>query len=109
MSTFDHEQHGWHREGDVMINDAEEEKMMSSLIPRRKKAIPSKLRAVIKFGYEESMKNALGDQNFDSWIAGVLIHTQVHFMRPSLGTQIMFEVRMINLKGYIFEELIQVN
>ena len=86
--TLDHENRGWHREGDELINDAEEEKIKIA----KKTSIPSKLRAVIKFGYEEGMKNALLGQDFDSWIDSVFTHTRAHFMHESLGTKIMFEV-----------------
>ena len=56
--------------------------------------IPSKLKAVIKFGYDEGIKNRLSQQGqtFQQWIEGVLTHAQAHFKHPSLGTQIEFEV-----------------
>ena len=56
--------------------------------------IPPKLKAVIKFGYDEGMKNRLSRQDFqfETWIEGVLTHTQAHFRHPSLGTVIEFEV-----------------
>ena len=56
-------------------------------------SIPSTLKAVIKFGYEDGMLAALGDETFDSWIAGVFTHTRAHFRHAeSLGTTIEFEV-----------------
>ena len=55
--------------------------------------IPSKLKAVIKFGYDDGMKDALGGQDFDTYIAGVMTHTQAHYRHAaSLGTTIEFEV-----------------
>ena len=54
--------------------------------------IPSKLKATIRFGYEDGIKAALGNRNFDDWIQSVLAHAQVHFRHISLGTIIEFEV-----------------
>ena len=59
-------------------------------------SIPSTLKAVIKFGYEDTMLGALGGEDFDSWIAAVFTHTQAHFRHAaSLGTTIEFEVRIM--------------
>ena len=81
--------HGWHRLGDEEINDEEEEGVNNINVT----SIPSTLKAVIKFGYEDSMKTALGNVDFDSWIASVFTHTQAHFRHEeSLGTKIEFEV-----------------
>ena len=78
----------WHQVDDTEVNDDEEERAKNSMaVP-----IPSKLKAVIKFGYEETMKSALGDEDFDSYIASVLTHTQVYFRHESLGTIIEFDV-----------------
>ena len=55
-------------------------------------SIPRKLKAVIKFGYDDGMKNALGNQDFESWIEDVFTHTKLHYRHPSLGTMIEFEV-----------------
>ena len=61
-------------------------------------SIPSHLKAVIKFGYEDGLNSEIED--FDSWIAGVFTHTQAHFRHAaSLGTTIDFEVRRINILG----------
>ena len=80
---------GWHQLGDEEINDEEEENIKSINIT----SIPSTLKAVIKFGYEDGMKKALGDLDFDSWISSVFTHTQAHFRHEeSLGTKIEFEV-----------------
>ena len=46
---------GWHQVGDEEVNDAEEAAAENA----ESVAIPSKLKAVIKFGYEETMKSAL--------------------------------------------------
>ena len=53
---------GWHRLGDEEINDEEEENVKNINITD----IPSTLKAAIKFGYEDSMKKALGNVDFDS-------------------------------------------
>ena len=54
--------------------------------------IPSKLKAVIKFGYDEGWKNAFAGTTFDEWIASVFTHTQAHYKDPSMGTEVTFEV-----------------
>jgi hypothetical protein len=78
------------KEDDDEIFDDEEEAIASVA---RVGGIPSKLKAVIKFGYEDTLKATLDGKNFDSWIAGVFTHTQVHFRHASsLGTTIEFEV-----------------
>ena len=80
---------GWHRLGDEEINDEEEEGVKNINIT----SIPSTLKAVIKFGYEDGMKKSLGNVDFDSWVASVFTHTQAHFRHEeSLGTKIEFEV-----------------
>merc|ERR1712110_83117 len=81
---------GWHQVGDEMVNDAEEAAAENAeSVP-----IPSKLKAVIKFGYEETMKRALGDETFDSYITKVLAHAQIYYrLADSLGTVIEFEVQ----------------
>ena len=83
---------GWHQKGDAVINDkAEKEAAVAQLV-----SIPSTLKAVIKFGYDEGLKNALGDEDFDEWIAKVFTHTRAHFKQSaSLGTTIEFEVLYI--------------
>ena len=59
-------------------------------------SIPSKLPAVIKFGYEETMKRSLRGESFDTWIAKVMCHAQQHYLHESLGTEIHFEVINFN-------------
>ena len=87
---------GWHQLGDEEINDEEEENIKNLNIT----SIPSTLKAVIKFGYEDSMKKALGDLDFYSWISSVFTHTQAHFRHEeSLGTKIEFEV--CNIVSYL--------
>ena len=54
--------------------------------------IPSKLKATIRFGYEDGVKAAFGNRSFDEGIQSVLAHTQAHFRHISLGTIIEFEV-----------------
>ena len=77
------------RQGDEIKND-QEEKMVSTADVT---SIPSKLKATIKFGYEDGMKTALGTEEFDDWIASTFTHTQAHWRHAeSLGTTIEFEV-----------------
>ena len=81
---------GWHKVGDEEINDEIEN---AAKIARVQTAMPFTQKAIIKFGYEEGMKTALGDEDFDTYIAGVFTHTQAHFRHfASLGTTIEFEV-----------------
>ena len=80
----------WIQEGDELLNAGIEKEADAA----KSTTIPSKLRAVIKFGYDEGMKNRLSQQNntFEQWIVGVLAHAQAHYKHPSLGTEIQFEV-----------------
>ena len=78
----------WHLNSDELLNDGIEHDAKNA----KMSSIPSALKATIKFGYEDGMKAALGNQNFDTWIQSVLAHTQVHFRHASLGTRIEFEV-----------------
>ena len=74
--------------GDEEVNDEEEiEAELAEVV-----AIPSKLKAVIKFGYDEGWKNAFKGVDFNKWIESVFTHTQAHYKHPSLGTKITFEV-----------------
>ena len=81
------------RSGDEgVLNDTE---MKTASTAKNPSLIPSKLKAVIKFGYDEGLKIALGDEDFDAWIAGIFLHMQKYFRPPistSLGTNIEFEV-----------------
>ena len=54
--------------------------------------IPSKLKATIRFGYEDGLKAAFGNDSFDEWTQSILAHAQAHFRHMSLGTIIEFEV-----------------
>ena len=80
----------WTQEGDELLNVGIEKEADAA----KSTTIPSKLRAVIKFGYDEGMKHRLSRQgkSFETWIVGVLAHAQAHFKHPSLGTEIEFEV-----------------
>ena len=92
---------GWTLEnGDEEVNADIEEAAHAA----RAVVIPSKLKAVIKFGYDDGMKDALGGQDFDTYIAGVMAHTQAHYRHAaSLGTTIEFEVcQAIYIYIYIY-------
>ena len=80
----------WIQEGDELLNAGIEKEADAA----KSTTIPSKLKAVIKFGYDEGMKNRLSQEGktFEQWIVGVLAHTQAHYRHPSLGTEIQFEV-----------------
>ena len=76
--------------GDEEVNEAEEAAAENTRVA----SIPSTLKATIKFGYEDGMLAALNGEDFDTYIAGVMTHTQAHFRHAaSLGTTIEFEVR----------------
>ena len=83
----------WKQYGDEVFNVNEEADNQTASPVK----IPSKLKAVIKFGYDEGIRSrlALQNLNFKSWIKGVLTHTQAHFRHPSLGTTIEFEVCLV--------------
>jgi hypothetical protein len=82
----------WKQKGDEEVDETEENAAEFSEI----NPIPSNLKAVIAFGYEEGIKKQLVDRNelqFEEWIEGVMAHTQAHFRDPSLGTRIQFEAQ----------------
>ena len=75
--------------GDEEVNEAEEAAAENTRVA----SIPSTLKATIKFGYEDGMLAALNGEDFDTYIAGVMTHTQAHFRHAaSLGTTVEFEV-----------------
>ena len=78
----------WRRHGDEIVNAKEEADAETA----KAAYIPSKLKAVVKFGYDRGIKNRLGSLSFGTWIEGVFTHTQAHFRHHSLGTEIQFEV-----------------
>ena len=72
-----------------MVNDVLESMAATAIVS----SLPSKLKATIKFGYEEGLRQALGTEDFDEWIESVFTHTQAYFRHAaSLGTTIEFEV-----------------
>ena len=75
--------------GDKEVNEAEEAAAGNTRVA----SIPSTLKATIKFGYEDGMVAALNGEDFDTYIAGVMTHTQAHYRHAaSLGTTVEFEV-----------------
>ena len=81
----------WLKMGDDEIYNPELEEFAAHAL---RVDIPKKLKAVIKFGYEDGLKKKLDEEkkDFDSWIQEVFTHTQAHFKHDSLGTEIVFEV-----------------
>ena len=76
--------------GDEGVNEALEEMVASAV---NAAGVPAKLKATIKFGYEQGMKEALGTEDFDSWIVATMTHCRTHYRHAeSLGTEIEFEV-----------------
>ena len=80
----------WRENGDEEIDD-EEEKRVAGF---RGASIPSRMKATLKFGYDETLAEELGgSRGFDRWVSEVMTHTQAHYRHSeSLGTQIEFEV-----------------
>ena len=82
--------------GDEGVNEALEELVASAV---NAAGVPAKLKATIKFGYEQGMKEALGTEDFDSWIVAAMTHCRTHYRHAeSLGTEIEFEVCKANPK-----------
>ena len=80
----------WHQTYDENIDNEQE----TRAVKVSTKSIPSKLKATIKFGYEEGLKAKLGER-VEAWLAEVFTHTQAHFAHSaSLGTEIKFEVNI---------------
>ena len=85
----DRDDDGWHLVGgDEEKNDKIELEAAKAEVG----TIPSKLKAVIKFGYDEGWKNAFTGTDFNDWIASVFTHTQAHYKDPSLGTEVTLQV-----------------
>ena len=80
----------WHQTYDENIDNEQE----TRAVKVSTKSIPSKLKATIKFGYDEGLKADLTSNglDFESWISDVFPHVQARFAHPSLGTEIEFEV-----------------
>ena len=79
---------GWYLSGDSWINKTERKLVALT----RRERIPSKLKATIRFGYEESAKQKIGSSKMDEWLKDIMTHVNGHYRHPSLGTIIEFEV-----------------
>ena len=79
---------------DLDSNNSTSRRESDAMNSHTRKSIPRKLKATIKFGYEDGMKMALQREGttFDKWIANVVPHAQIRFRHPSLGTEIELEV-----------------
>ena len=78
---------------DEMIDPQEE--LAAAAIDASTVTIPSNMKAVIQFGYDQGMKQRLeseGSDDFLTWVTSVMTHTQAHYKHASLGTNIEFEV-----------------
>ena len=85
----DRNDNGWHLVGgDEEVNDDIEFEAAKAKVVN----IPSKMKAVMKFGYDEGWKKAFAGTDFSDWIAAVFTHTQAHYKDPSMGTEVTFEV-----------------
>ena len=79
--------------GDELINEAAEYEI--GKIDAAAVTIPSKMEAVVQFGYDQGMKDrlaAVGTDNFAAFITAVATHTQAHYRHASLGTVIELKV-----------------
>ena len=84
-------------DGDEEVDPIKEAAVYSTEI----EPIPSKLKAVIKFGYTEGLVLQLkeeGKPEFPEYIETVMVHAQARYLHPSLGTQIHFEVQ----EGFLY-------
>ena len=90
----------WEKIDGGAINPKEE---IDEVLTNNLNSIPGKLKAVIKFGFDEGFKNRVSQlgQIFDDWIDAVFIHTQAHFRHASLGTEIHFEVSFVYLHRHL--------
>ena len=91
--------------GDEEIDD-EEEKRVAGF---RGASIPSRMKATLKFGYDETLAEELGgSRGFDRWVSEVMTHTQAHYRHSeSLGTQIEFEVcKMMKIFQHPFGKIL---
>jgi len=86
----DRDDNGWHLVGG---DEEKNDKIELEAAKVEVGTIPSKLKAVIKFGYDEGWKNAFTGTNFNDWIASVLTHSQAHYKDPSLGTEVTLEIQ----------------
>ena len=79
-------------------NDEEidpQEELAAAAIDASTVTIPSRMKAVIQFGYDQGMKERLesqGSDDFLTWVTSVMTHTQAHYKHESLGANIEFEV-----------------
>ena len=71
---------GWYLSGDSWINKTERELVALT----RRGRIPSKLKATIRFGYEESAKQKIGSSKMDEWLKDTMTHVNGHYRHPSL-------------------------
>ena len=68
---------------------------------RVRSKMPTKVKVAIKFGYDETMKTQLGDEDFISYMEDVITHNQAYWSHPSLGTEVIFEVsKQIVIRKY---------
>ena len=81
--------------------DAEEEDAVS-VVDASNVIIPSKLKAVIKFGFDEALSHRLDsvETDFTTWITSVMAHVQSYYQHSSLGTKILLEVCSYNCMKY---------
>ncbi len=75
-----------------MTSTTTESHTSTTKAPRIPTNIPIKLKAAIKFGYDETMKLQLKGENFQSYMEDVITHNQAYWSHPSLGTEVIFEV-----------------
>jgi hypothetical protein len=77
------------QDGDEILNDAEEAEVQGDT-----GTLPAALKITIKFAYDQGLKEELGDEDFNNWIAEVFTHTQAHFLQAdSLGSSVVFDVQ----------------
>ena len=84
------------KNGDDEIDEDEDTKEAAATT--RVRYIPPVVKAVLKFGYDEGLKDLHekeAKKGFDDWILDVFTHLQAYYRLPSFGTIIEFEVKKI--------------
>jgi hypothetical protein len=79
-------------EGDEEVNEADEAAEEEIAARVETFTFPASLRATLKFGYENSMKQQLGKLGIDfkSFADSVMAHVQTYYKHATLGTQVLF-------------------
>ena len=78
---------------DELFNPVEE--IAAAEIDAAAVTLPSNMKAVVQFGYDQGMRDKLasvGSDDFSAYITAVAAHTQAFYNHASLGTSIELKV-----------------